>query len=49
MTADAGYKLALKGSIETNYPWKVEVTQKHESTKGFIPAKCRWQVYRTFG
>ena len=49
ITADAGYKLAFKKHIETNYQWKVEVIQKPESTKGFIPQKCRWQVERTFG
>lgn len=49
ITADAGYKLAFKEHIETNYQWRVEVTQKPESTKGFIPQKRRWQVERTFG
>jgi putative transposase len=49
ITADAGYKVAFKEHIETNYQWKVEVMQKPESTKGFIPQKWRWQVERSFG
>ena len=49
ITADAGYKVAFKEHIETNYHWKVEVMQKPESTNGFIPQKWRWQVERSFG
>ena len=49
ITADAGYKVAFKEHIETNYQSKVEVMQKPESTKGFIPQKWRWQVERYFG
>jgi putative transposase len=45
-TADA---VAFKEHIETNYQWKVEVMQKPESIKGFIPQKWRWQVERSFG
>jgi transposase len=48
ITADAGYKLAFKEHIETNYQWKVEIMQKPESIKGFIPQKWRWQVERSF-
>ena len=49
ITADAGYKVAFKEHIETNYHWKVEVMQKPESTNGFIPQKWQWQVERSFG
>ena len=49
ITADSGYKVVFKEHIETNYQWKVEVVQKPESTKGFIPQKWRWQVERSFG
>lgn len=30
------------------YHWKVEITQKPESTQGFIPQTGRWQVERSF-
>lgn len=30
------------------YHWQVEITQKPESQKGFIPQKGRWQVERSF-
>lgn len=30
------------------YKWKVEVTQKPESQKGFVPQSGRWQVERSF-
>lgn len=49
ITADMGYKTTFKEYIETYYKWAVEITQKPESTKGFIPQKNRWQVERSFG
>lgn len=30
------------------YEWSVEITQKLESQKGFVPQKGRWQVERSF-
>lgn len=30
------------------YKWKVEITQKPESQKGFVPQSGRWQVERSF-
>ena len=30
------------------YKWKVEITQKPESQRGFVPQSCRWQVERSF-
>lgn len=30
------------------YNWQVEITQKPESQKGFVPQKGRWQVERSF-
>jgi putative transposase len=30
------------------YGWQVEITQKPESQKGFVPQKGRWQVERSF-
>ena len=49
ITADMGYKTTFKEHVETYYKWAVEITQKPESTKGFIPQKNRWQVERSFG
>ena len=44
-----GYKVAFKEHIKSNYKWTVGVTQKPESTTGFIPQKNRWQVEISFG
>ncbi len=49
VTADMGYKNTFQEYIELNYKWEVEIAQKPESTKGFIPQKNRWQVERSFG
>jgi hypothetical protein len=44
IAAYAGYKNAFCEHINTNYHWEVEIAQKPESSKGFIPEKNRWQV-----
>ena len=44
-----GYKNTFREHVEQNYKWEVEIAQKPESTKGFIPQKNRWQVERSFG
>ncbi len=49
ITADMGYKNTFQEHIEISYKWEVEIAQKPESTKGFIPQKNRWQVERSFG
>lgn len=49
ITADMGYKNTFQEHIEESYKWKIEIAQKPESTKGFIPQKNRWQVERSFG
>jgi len=49
ITADSGYKVVFKEYIETTFAWQVEVIQKPESIKGFVPQKGRWQVERSFG
>lgn len=49
ITADMGYKNAFQEHVEVNYKWEVEIAQKPESQKGFIPQKNRWQVERSFG
>lgn len=48
ITADNGYKLAFTEHVKDNFAWEVEIVQKPESSKGFIPQKNRWQVERTF-
>ena len=45
--ADAAY-LGEFSTASTYFGWKVEVTQKPPSKKGFIPQKGRWQVERSF-
>lgn len=49
ITADMGYKNTFEEHVEINYKWEVEIAQKPESTKGFVPQKNRWQVERSFG
>ena len=44
-----GYKNTFQEYIKANYKWEVEIAQKPESAKGFIPQKNRWQVERSFG
>lgn len=48
ITADQGYKVTFIEHIKVNYKWTVEIGQKPESTKGFVPQKNRWQVERSF-
>jgi hypothetical protein len=36
------YKKALH--VDINYHWVVEIAQKPESSKEFVPEKNRWQV-----
>lgn len=48
ITADNGYKLTFTQHVKVNFGWEIEIAQKPESTKGFIPQKNRWQVERSF-
>lgn len=48
ITADNGYKLTFTEHVKDNFGWEIEIAQKPESTKGFIPQKNRWQVERSF-
>ena len=48
VAADKGYKQVFKEYVETSYEWVVEIAQKPESSKGFVPEKNRWQVERSF-
>lgn len=47
IAADAGYKLGFISHVEEHYKWEVEIAQRPESTKGFVPEKNRWQVERS--
>jgi transposase len=48
IAADKGFKQVFKNHVETTYEWTVEIAQKPESSKGFVPEKNRWQVERSF-
>ncbi len=48
IAADAGYKEKFVTYAQDNFGWKVEIAQKPESARGFIPEKNRWQVERSF-
>jgi putative transposase len=48
ITADNGYKLTFTEHIKDNFGWEIEITQRPQSAKGFIPQKNRWQVERSF-
>ncbi len=47
IAADAGYKGYFSIEATRLYGWQVEIAQKPESQKGFIPEKNRWQVERS--
>lgn len=46
--ADKAYRGKFSECAEY-YDWKVEIAQKPESQKGFVPQTSRWQVERSFG
>jgi transposase len=48
IAADKGYKNTFVEQTLLDYGWKVEIAQKPESSKGFVPEKNRWQVERSF-
>lgn len=49
IAADQGYCTTFVEHVEGNYAWKVEIRQKPESAKGFVPEKNRWPVERSLG
>jgi putative transposase len=49
IAADNGYKNIFCQYVEDTYKWEVEIAQRPEASKGFIPEKNRWQVERSFG
>lgn len=48
IAADTGYKGSFITHVEEVYACQVEIAQKPESQKGFVPEKNRWQVERAF-
>ncbi|TAE19448.1 MAG: IS5 family transposase [Bacteroidetes bacterium] len=49
IAADQGYKVSFIEHVEKEHGWSVEIAQKPESTRGFVPEKNRWPVERSFG
>lgn len=49
ITADHGYKESFIEYATEQTGWEVEIVQRPESTKGFVPEKNRWPVERTYG
>jgi putative transposase len=48
LAADHGYKVSFVEYVQEK-GWRVEIAQKPESTRGFVPEKNRWPVERSFG
>lgn len=49
VAADHGYKDSFIEYVEAKTNWEVEIVQRPESARGFIPEKHRWPVERTYG
>ena len=49
IAADHGYKESFVAYATEQTGWQVEIVQRPESTKGFVPEKNRWPVERTYG
>ncbi len=49
LAADHGYRTSFTEHVALNFGWQVEIKQKPESAKGFVPEKNRWPVERSFG
>lgn len=49
IAADNAYRTTFTDHVEGKYEWEVEIKQKPESAKGFVPEKNRWPVERSFG
>jgi putative transposase len=49
LKADNGYKDTFVEKLKEQYGWNVEIIQKPESVKGFVPAGGRWVVERSYG
>jgi putative transposase len=48
LAADHGYKVSFVEYVQEK-GWRVEIAQKPESTRGFVPEKNRWPLERSFG
>jgi transposase len=46
---DAGYKITFVETMKSEYNIEVEIAQKPEGSKGFIPTAKRWVVERAYG
>ncbi len=49
LKADNSYKDSFVADIKRNYGWSIDIVQKPESAKGFVPAGGRWVVERSYG
>jgi putative transposase len=49
IAADHGYRTTFTEHVQLHFGWQVEIRQKPESAKGFVPEKNRWPVERSFG
>jgi transposase len=49
LKADHGYTDSFVADVKGDYGWSVEIVQKPESVKGFVPAGGRWVVERSYG
>jgi len=47
--ADGGYKTSFVDHVTQVHDWLVDIAQKPESAKGFIPQPGRWPVERSYG
>src|SRR3712207_9321071 len=43
------YTTLFRSELKRQYGWIVEIVQKPESVKGFVPAGGRWVVERSYG
>lgn len=49
IAADHGYKESFIEYVSAQTGWEVEIVQRPETAKGFVPEKNRWPVERTYG
>jgi putative transposase len=49
LAADQAYRSTFTEHVEGEHGWEVEIAQKPESAKGFVPQKNRWPVERSYG
>lgn len=48
-TSRAAGAVSFVEHVEEQHGWRVEIAQKPESGRGFVPEKNRWPVERSFG